>query len=237
MKNTKKTTESTSIALSKQEKMKDAFAVLFEQRDLALETLDADNGTLLDRSNSMKPIPVEFARARDSLLLLRRGIVRAAILGSDIVEEYQAKQGENKTPISLRQKFDVAACRICIAAPAALADRYRNDPKSLNGLRFATSYPETLKRWLADRKIVPSEIVMLDGGVESSIRRGLADVVMDIVQTGAALKRNNLEIVTTVKNCSAGLYTVSDQPMTDSLTSLIFRLAERPRVTRLPGIH
>lgn len=231
------TTAKAVLAISKQEKLKDAMGFLFEQQGLSLESTDADRGVLRDRSNDLKPIEVEFARARDALLLLQRGVVNAAILGSDIVEEYQASRNGEKTAISLRKTFDVAACRMCVAAPAKQVEKFRKDPQAMNGLRFATSYPATLERWLAQRNITAAEIVTLDGGVESAIRRGLADVVMDIVQTGASLRRNGLEIVETVKKSSACLYTIGDKEMATPLTKLSFRMAEKNAGNGIQGIH
>lgn len=63
----------------------------------------------------------------------------------------------------------------------------------LNGLRVATSYPGLVAQFLATHSVT-SDIVSLDGAVESAVRLGVADAVADVVSTGATLRAQGLEI-------------------------------------------
>lgn len=67
------------------------------------------------------------------------------------------------------------------------------DLGDLHGLRVATSYPGLVKQFLASHNVT-SDIVSLDGAVESAVRLGVADAVADVVSTGATLRAQGLEI-------------------------------------------
>ena len=63
----------------------------------------------------------------------------------------------------------------------------------LAGRRIATSYPGIVRRHLAERDLVAS-VIRLDGAVENSVRLGVAEVIADVVETGASLRQAGLEI-------------------------------------------
>jgi ATP phosphoribosyltransferase len=65
--------------------------------------------------------------------------------------------------------------------------------EALQGLRVATSYPGLVGDFLASLGVT-SEIISLDGAVESAVRLGVADAVADVVSTGATLRAQGLEI-------------------------------------------
>jgi ATP phosphoribosyltransferase len=212
-----------TLALPKQEKLKKAVLPLLAKAGFNLETYDGlDQGRLTDCRAGLPPIAVEFARAADAVMFLERGIVDAAIIGSDVVDDLRYESGG--TGPTLTQRFSAAACRICLAAPSDLASWYQGDLSRLSGMRIATSYPGILQSWLGQSGIVPAEIVTLDGGVEMSIRRGLADVVMDLVETGSTLRKNGLTIIRDITRSSAGLYAVN--PGKGSLRDIAQRLKQ-----------
>jgi ATP phosphoribosyltransferase len=65
------------------------------------------------------------------------------------------------------------------------------DLSQLPGRRIATAYPGVVTAHLA-RQGVQAEVVRLDGAVENAVRLGVADVVADVVQTGATLRQAGL---------------------------------------------
>ena len=79
-------------------------------------------------------------------------------------------------------------CRVSIAVPN---DFKYKDKSDLNKIRIATSYPNTLKRYLEKEKI-KSDLHIINGSVEISPSMGLADAVCDIVSSGSTLFENNL---------------------------------------------
>src|SRR5438874_9267455 len=64
----------------------------------------------------------------------------------------------------------------------------------LAGRRIATAYPGVVARHLADLGIAAT-VVPLDGAVENAIRLGVADVIADVVSTGATLRQAGLSPV------------------------------------------
>jgi ATP phosphoribosyltransferase len=67
-------------------------------------------------------------------------------------------------------------------------------PGALAGRRVATSYPGVVTKHLAQLGIA-AEVVRLDGAVENAIRLGVADVIADVVETGATLRQVGLVTV------------------------------------------
>jgi ATP phosphoribosyltransferase len=92
-------------------------------------------------------------------------------------------------------------CDLKLAGPVGFD--YRG-PKSLQGLRIATTYPRTLGRFL-ERNGVKAEIVEMRGAVEVAPRLKLAQVICDLVSTGATLEANGLEAFESVLRSEAVL--------------------------------
>ncbi|MGK5444502.1 ATP phosphoribosyltransferase [Micromonospora sp. URMC 105] len=68
-----------------------------------------------------------------------------------------------------------------------------DDVRELGGHRIATAYPGLVERYLADLG-VKADVIRLDGAVENAIRLGVADVVADVVETGATLRQAGLVV-------------------------------------------
>ncbi|GAB3140598.1 ATP phosphoribosyltransferase [Micromonospora sonneratiae] len=64
----------------------------------------------------------------------------------------------------------------------------------LGGQRIATAYPGVVERYLAERGL-KADVIRLDGAVENAVRLGVADVVADVVSTGATLRQAGLVII------------------------------------------
>ncbi|MEH0938405.1 ATP phosphoribosyltransferase [Micromonospora psammae] len=65
--------------------------------------------------------------------------------------------------------------------------------QELGGHRIATAYPGLVERYLGDVG-VKADVIRLDGAVENAIRLGVADVVADVVETGATLRQAGLVV-------------------------------------------
>jgi ATP phosphoribosyltransferase len=92
-------------------------------------------------------------------------------------------------------------CRLAIAAPQAFT---YCEPKSLQGLRIATTYPNLLDRFLREAG-VEAQVVTMRGAVEVAPRLTLADAICDLVSTGATLEANGLVAFATVLESEAVL--------------------------------
>jgi ATP phosphoribosyltransferase len=92
-------------------------------------------------------------------------------------------------------------CRLALAVPDGWDWR---GSEQLDGRRIATSYPALLQQWLQDQAIA-AEVVTLTGSVEIAPRLGQADLVCDLVSSGATLAANQLKPVATLLESEAVL--------------------------------
>jgi len=79
-------------------------------------------------------------------------------------------------------------CTLVVAVPK---DSGLNDVQQLNGLKIATSYPKSARKFL-DSRGVQAEIITLSGAVELAPNLGLAHAIIEITATGSSLVLNDL---------------------------------------------
>jgi ATP phosphoribosyltransferase len=141
--------------------------------------------------------PIDLLRVRDDDIptFVDEGVADFGIVGRNVLEERGA--GASVELMAL----GYGRCDLKIAVPPAL--KY-SGPRSLEGLRVATSYPRTLARFL-ERYGVSAEIVSIGGAVEVAPRLKLAQAICDLVSTGATLEANGLVAVDTVLQSEAVL--------------------------------
>lgn len=133
-----------------------------------------------------------FTRPADVPLVVERGVAEFGLAGKDILLE---------EPRQVVEVLDLGlgACRLVLALPAAEA----NDGTPRVS-RVATKYPHLASRLLAQAGIT-AEILTMHGAVESAPGLGLADAIVDLVQTGATLKANGLVETQTLLHSTARL--------------------------------
>jgi ATP phosphoribosyltransferase len=130
------------------------------------------------------PIDVTFLRTDDIPVLCAEGAIDLGITGSDLVEESGAK-------LEPRLALGLGNCRLAFCVPE---DSNIQKPADLAGSRIATSFPSVTERYLAGHK-VKGHIVQLTGSVEVMIALGVADAIVDLVETGSTLAANRLRIL------------------------------------------
>ncbi len=128
------------------------------------------------------PMEVMFLRNGDIPQYLRDGVVDIAIIGENVLIE----KGQD---ISIAERLNFSKCKVSLAVPK---DATFNSIKDLDGKRIATSYPNTVDQYLADKGI-SYEIHQISGSVEIAPNIGLADAICDIVSSGSTLFKNNLK--------------------------------------------
>ena len=129
-----------------------------------------------------EPNDVEFfyLRPRDIATYVGTGDLDLGITGRDLLVD----SGVPATEL-LDLRFGGATFRW--AAPAGSL----TSADEVAGRRIATAYPGVVQRYLADRGI-DAEVVRLDGAVENAVRLGVADLIADVVETGATLRQAGL---------------------------------------------
>lgn len=154
-----------------------------------------DNGIeQLKATASNFPLEVLYLRNGDIPQYLRDGVVDMAILGQNVLIE----KGED---IITAEKLGFSKCRVSLAIPKAI--EYKG-LESLKGKKIATSYPNTITKFLAENGI-EAELHVINGSVEIAPNIGLADAICDIVSSGSTLFKNNLKEVETLLQSEAVL--------------------------------
>ena len=158
------------------------------------------NNKLIIRSTSM-PVDILLVRDDDIPNLINQGIADIGIVGNNVLEE-QESSGKCDSLIK-EVMLGFSKCRLSLAAPKTKSF------SDLNGLTIATSYPGILGKYLNENNI-KANIVEIHGSVELTPFIGIADLICDLVSTGATLESNNLEEINTIIQSEAVLITNSN---------------------------
>ncbi|MGK5739787.1 ATP phosphoribosyltransferase [Micromonospora sp. URMC 103] len=131
-----------------------------------------------------EPNDLEFfyLRPKDIATYVGSGDLDLGITGRDLLIDSGAPAEEVVDLAFGRATFRFAA------RPEAI-----DSVQELGGHRIATAYPGLVERHLADLG-VKAEVIRLDGAVENAVRLGVADVVADVVETGATLRQAGLVV-------------------------------------------
>jgi len=170
-----------TLALPKGRVMDQSLAVL-RAAGLRLDTgggaralrYDAGDATIIEMRNADVPTYVEL------------GVADAGVVGKDVLLESGSQLVE---PVDL----GFAACRLSLIRPRGARGTVQ---------RVASKYPRLTADYLR-RVGSGAEVVKLSGNVELACVSGLADAVVDVVQTGATLVANDLEEVDVLLHSSA----------------------------------
>lgn len=161
------------------------------------------------------PAELLFLRNSDIPQYVADGVVDLGIVGSNILVEEQAA-------VSIVQSLNFSKCRVSFAVPKSSDIRTVQD---LAGKRIATSYPNTVERYLGSCGI-QADIHTISGSVEIAPSLDLADAVADIVSTGNTLFQNGLREVFPFLESEAVLIkgNAFDPEKQGLLDQLVFRL-------------
>ena len=161
------------------------------------------------------PIEIYFLRNGDIPKYLNDGVVDLAIIGENTLNEkgYQ---------LNIIEKLGFSKCRISVAVPKDFKYKSVDD---LNNIRIATSYPNTLKKFLK-KEGIKSDLHIINGSVEISPSMGLADAICDIVSSGSTLFENNLVEVVTLFESQAVLVQSNNvkKDLCSEINNLVFRI-------------
>lgn len=140
------------------------------------------------------PLEVYFLRNSDIPQYLIDGVVDIAVVGDNLLVE----KGKN---IQVAEKLGFSKCKVSVAVPKNFT---YNSIQDLNGLRVATSYPNTVNQFCAKNSI-EVDIHQISGSVEIAPNIGLSDAIVDIVSSGSTLFKNGLKEVEVICKSEAVL--------------------------------
>ena len=133
-----------------------------------------------------------FVRTDDIAEYVAAGTADAGVTGLDLVAEHEV---DVETLLSL----GFGRCRLAIAVPKDGPYQTLDD---LNGCQIATEFERVTARFFADQG-VSVEVVPLSGATEIAPHIGVADAIVDLVETGSTLRQNGLVELDTILHSEA----------------------------------
>lgn len=121
-------------------------------------------------------------RSFDVATFVAHGAAQLGVCGSDVLAEFDYP--EIYAPLDL----GLGRCRVSVCGPAHAAG---TGAARRSTVRVATKYPGIARRHFA-RRGVQAEVVHLNGAMELAPSLGLAELIVDLVQTGSTLRANGL---------------------------------------------
>jgi ATP phosphoribosyltransferase len=181
--------EVLTLALPKGRLLDPALTLL---RDLGVEGIDEDSRRLIF-TDAKRDLRVLFLKPADVPAYVLYGAADLGIVGKDIILEQEPDVYE---PLDLGFGF----CRLVVAESRELSER--DDPAKWSWVRVATKYPRLTETYFSNRGI-QVEIVRLDGSIELAPLVGLAERIVDLVQSGETLRANGLVEVAEITRSTA----------------------------------
>ena len=141
--------------------------------------------------NEEKQVRYFWVKPSDVSIYVERGAADIGVVGKDILIEYEPEIYE-------LADLNVGKCRMCVAGPKDFRDSGEKK------LKVATKFTNTARQYYAQsgRDI---DIIKLNGSIEIAPILGLSDVIVDLVETGTTLKKNDLAVLEVISSISARL--------------------------------
>ncbi len=136
---------------------------------------------------------VLIVRPSDVPVYVEYGAADLGVVGKDVLLEQSPDVYE---PVDL----GLGICRLVVAKPNGQSPTQRLSSK----IRVATKYPNITERYF-NQQGLPVELIKLYGSIELAPLVGLADRIVDLVETGATLKANHLVEEEVIASSSARL--------------------------------
>ena len=178
------------IALTKGRLEKDTVALL-EQIGYDCSAV-RNKGRRLILPIGLGEIEVVLAKAADVITYVEHGVCDLGVVGKDTILE-------NGTSFYELLDLGFGKCRFAVAGKAGydFYDGYK-------AKTIATKYPNVARTHF-ENKAMDIRFIKIEGSVELAPLLGLADAIVDIVETGSTLKENGLEVYEEVVPISARL--------------------------------
>jgi ATP phosphoribosyltransferase len=174
---------------------------LFSQTVELLDRIGADTGDLRSDSRAMVfesgELTLVTMRPSDVPTYVEAGAAELGITGKDVLLEQRDR--------AVYELLDLGfgACRMVVAARQG-DDGMAEAERRLGAVRIATKYPRIAARHFQETGR-QAEVIEVKGSVELAPLGGLADGIVDLVDTGRTLAENGLDVREEVARCTARL--------------------------------
>ena len=167
-----------NIALPKG-RLGDKVYELFSRIGFDCPSINEDNRKLVF-TNEENGVRYLLVKPSDVAIYVEHGAADVGVVGRDTLLE-------DESDVYELLDLNLGKCNMAVAAPVG----FKEEPDSV--LRVATKYTNIAKRYYQsiNREI---ELIKLNGSIELAPILGMSDVIVDIVETGATLKENKLEV-------------------------------------------
>lgn len=193
-------------------RLADEAMVLLEQAGVDCSVLREKSRKLVFQDKSGK-YRFMLVKPSDVPTYVDHGVADIGVVGKDTLME------EN-LPLYEMLDLSFGKCRLCLAGyPGTKLDRQH--------IRIATKYPRIAGEVFSKRSST-FEIIKLNGSVELGPIVGLSDVILDIVESGATLRANGLDVLEEISDVSARLVVnrVSLKTKSSAIRPLIEKLQQ-----------
>jgi len=181
-----------TIALSKGRILNDTLPLLQAAGLKPQDDLQTTRKLMVDTACGVRFLLI---RAADVSTYVEHGAADMGIVGRDLLLEHRPHVLQ---PLDL----GIGRCRLCVAGPSELVAG--GEPKPGSRIRVATKYDYLTERYYLSRG-VHADIIHLYGSMELAPLVGMADRIVDLVETGSTLKANNLIEEATLHDISSRL--------------------------------
>lgn len=199
------------IAVQKSGRLTDQTLKLLKQIGLDFEL---SSSKLFAKCQNMD-IELLFVRDDDIPEYVQDGVCELGIVGENILYEKGAK-------VKSLERLGYGKCNLSIGVPK----KSKFKIKELEGQRIATSYPNSLKKFLRKNKI-NAQVIEINGAVEITPALNIADSICDLVSSGITMRQNGLKIVETIFESQSILVqnkNIESQAKQDLIEKILMRI-------------
>ena len=165
---------------------------MFEKIGITCEEMKDKKSRKLIFANEDLKVRFFLAKANDVPTYVEYGAADVGIVGKDTILE----EGRNLYEVL---DLGIGRCRMCVCGPESAQEGLKHHEL----IRVATKYPAIAKDYFYNKKHQTVEIIKLNGSIELAPIVGLAEVIVDIVETGSTLRENGLTVLEEVCPLSA----------------------------------
>lgn len=201
-----------NIALPKG-RLADKTLKLLEKIGYDISAVKKDNRKLVF-SDERGGVNYFLVKPSDVAIYVEHGIADVGVAGKDVLIE-------SKPDVYELLDLKIGRCRVAVAAENGFSEPHGRP------LKVATKFINITADYYAklNREI---EIIKLNGSIELAPILKLSDVIVDLVETGATLRENNMDVVTEIMPISARLIAnkASYKFKNDDIMRLVDKLSE-----------
>ncbi|TVR04392.1 MAG: ATP phosphoribosyltransferase [Deltaproteobacteria bacterium] len=161
-----------------------------------------------------RPVEAFLLKNADVPVYVEHGVADIGVSGTDVLDEAQAHVLRPHT-------FPFGRCRISVATRNGTS---LEDLQAAEHLRIASKYTHLSRRFLREAGW-NAELIRLGGSVELGAVLGLADAIIDLVETGRTLRENHLHEVHVIGETRVKL--IANRALGDSTTAVVQTLLDR----------